>query len=290
MEDGNTMRIRNLVAALAALAQSALLPNLSTAAEQELRSRLEKRVYQNADGESLPYRLFLPQGYDADKKYPLVLFLHGLGERGSDNEFQLKHAEVLRFTSDEVQAEQPCFLVAPQCPLDSKWVRTFWGLKRAPDAADEEPSDEPSRAMRLVMGMLDSLESQFSIDPDHRYVTGLSMGGYGTYDLCLRRPDEFAAAVPICGGVDPSRASQIAHVRFWIFHGRDDPVVPVELSRAMVKALKAAGAMPTYTEYEGVQHNSWNKAYHEPGLVEWVFSQRRFRQGPMTPDKKGRTP
>jgi len=279
MEDSNTMKIGNLMAALAALVQSIFWPSLATAAEGDLRSRLEKRVYENADGESLPYRLFVPRGYDVGKRYPLILFLHGLGERGSDNELQLKHAEVLRFVSDEVQARHACFLVAPQCPKDSKWVQTFWGIRRAEVADDEEPSAQPSRAMRLVMEMLDSLDNEFSIDPDRRYVTGLSMGGYGTYDLCLRRPEAFAAGVPICGGVDPSRAKEIAHIPFWIFHGSDDPVVPVELSRSMVRALKAAGAKPKYTEYEGVKHNCWNRAYHEPGLVDWVFDQCRSSQG-----------
>lgn len=264
-----------LAAVFVAFAQLVPLSNTSAAGEADLRSRLQKRVYRNAQGESIPYRLFVPRNYDPQQKYPLILFLHGRGERGSDNQLQLKHAEVLRFISDQQQAKTPCFLVAPQCPEDSNWVRVYWGLKRLGQPPDQDASDSPSPPMQLTMQLLDELENQFSIDPDRRYVTGLSMGGYGTYDLCIRRPNDFAAAVPICGAADPSRAKGIAHIAFWVFHGSGDPVVPVELSRSMVKALKDAGGSPKYTEYDGVGHNAWSKAYNEPELADWLFSQHR---------------
>lgn len=268
----------SIVAALAGILACVLLVGAVIADEPDLRPLLEKRVYQSADGHSLPYRLFVPRHYTPDKKYPLILFLHGIGERGDDNEAQLKHAGVLRFVSDAVQAKDPCFLVAPQCPKDDLWVPAFFGLKKIKERAQEETPGGPSRAMRLVTELLDKLEKDYSIDPERRYVTGLSMGGYGSYDLCLRRPDDFAAAVPICGAADPAAAAKIAHIPLWIFHGGSDSAVPVQLARDMVEALKKAGASPKYTEYPGVGHNSWTPAYQEPGLVDWLLSQRRGKR------------
>jgi len=237
------------------------------AEEAELRNKMEKRVYQDPKGEKLPYRLFIPPAYDPQKKYPLILFLHGAGERGDDNEAQLVHAQVLRLVADP---NRPCFLVAPQCPVGRKWVEVPWDFK----TFHETPA-EPSLPMRLTMELLDQLDKEFSIDPDRRYVTGLSMGGFGTFDLLVRRPDYFAAAVPICGGADDSKAAQIAHVAIWAFHGSADGAVPVVRSRSIIEALKKAGANPKYTEYEGAGHNVWSRAYLEPELPGWLFSQSR---------------
>ena len=240
------------------------------AAEPDLRSRLEKRVFRNAEGETLSYRLFVPKGYDAKKKYPLILFLHGAGERGSDNEAQLKNGEFLRFVSDEVQAKHPCFLVAPQCPTGGWWADVPGRAKKRPPG-----SEKSTGALELALAALDSLEKEFSIDAERRYVTGLSMGGFGSFGACIRRPSYFAAAMPICGGTDVSKAKEIASVAFWVFHGGADPVVKPELSRDAVKALKEAGATVKHTEYPGVGHNSWSKAYKEPELVDWLFAQKR---------------
>ncbi len=245
-----------------------MLATLVTRAQRpDPRSQLEKRVYQNAQGEKLPYRLLVPEGYDAQKRYPLILFLHGAGERGDDNEAQLKHAEVLRLASDP---NHPCFLVAPQCPAGRKWVEVPWDF-RTPHRTPEEPS----LPMRLTMELLDALQQEFSIDPDRRYVTGLSMGGFGTLDLVVRRPKDFAAAVPICGGGDDARAAEIKHVAVWAFHGSNDPAVPVVRSRSFIEALRQAGAEPKYTEYAGAGHNVWSRAYREPELAHWLFQQRR---------------
>lgn len=240
------------------------------AGEPDPRKQLEKRVFKDAQGESIPYRLFMPKGYDAAKKYPLILFLHGAGERGADNEAQLVHAQVLDLVTGEFGAKHPCFLVAPQCPAGSKWVEVAWDLKKP-----HHTPAEPSKPMRLVLELLDSLQKEFSIDPARRYVTGLSMGGFGSFDACLRRPGYFAAAVPICGGADDSRSKDFAGTSFWIFHGGSDGVVPVGRSRSIYHLLKAAGIEAKYTEYPGVGHNSWTKAYHEPGLGEWLFAQHK---------------
>lgn len=244
--------------------------NAANSAEPDVRSRLEKKVFKDAEGESLQYRLFVPKDYDAKKKYPLILFLHGAGERGSDNEAQLKNGEVLRLVSDEVAAKHPCILVAPQCP-----ERDTWAGLRLDRSKPYRTADKPTKPLRLVMELLDSLEKQYSIDPARRYVTGLSMGGFGSFDLCARRPGAFAAAVPICGGGDASKAKDMAPIAFWVFHGGADNVVNPDFSRKMVEALKEAGAKVKYTEYPGVGHNSWSNAYNEPELPDWLFSQKR---------------
>jgi predicted peptidase len=235
-----------------------------------LRSRLEKRIYRSADGQTLSYRLHVPADYNPANQYPLILFLHGAGERGTDNEAQLVHPEVLRFIGDDVAAKHPCFLVAPQCPLDRRWVEVPWD-----SSTPHETPGEPSLPLRLTMEILDSLEKEFRIDPARRYVTGLSMGGFGILDLLVRRPNDYAAAVVICGGADGSRANSLAGVSFWVFHGSADDAVPVGRSRSAVEALAKAGAKVKYTEYEGMGHNVWSRAYREPQLADWLFQQHR---------------
>ena len=254
----------------------ATMPRLASA--EDVRDAMEKRVHKNAAGETLPYRLFVPKDYDKTKPHALVVFLHGAGERGSDNEAQLKHAQFLRFAADEAQKKQPTIIVAPQCPAgkmpdgkdDYKWVQVSWSA-RSPIPTPKEPS----YGMRLTFEILDSIEKEFNIDPNRRYVTGLSMGGYGTFDALVRRPNYWAAAVPICGGMDNAKADVISHIPIWIFHGDKDGAVPVERSRTAVAALKAAGGEPKYTEFEGVGHFAWGPAYEEPELVNWLLSQTR---------------
>jgi len=260
-------RTCNLLTGLAAFVPLVLAGDVVMCEEANLRDHLEKRVYRNAEGESIPYRLFVPPGYDPRKKYPLILFLHGAGERGRDNEAQLKHPGVLRLACDEAD---PCFLAAPQCPVGQKWVEVPWDFK-----GPHKTPEEPSPAMRLSMELIDALGKEFRIDPDRRYVTGLSMGGFGTFDLLVRRPQDFAAGIPICGGADEARAKDIAHVALWVFHGSGDPAVPVVRSRSAVEAIKAAGGNPKYTEYEGMGHNVWSRAYQEPELRDWLLRQRR---------------
>jgi predicted peptidase len=241
----------------------------------DIRDSLEKRVHKNDKGETLPYRLFVPKDYDKSKKYALFVFLHGAGERGDDNAKQLVHAQFLRLASDEVQAKHPTIIVAPQCPAGQtadgsdqhKWSQINWSARES-----QGLPKEPSYSMRLTFEILDALEKEYSIDPQRRYVSGLSMGGYGTFDALMRRPKYWAAGVPICGGMDNARAKEIAHIPVWIFHGDQDGAVPVERSRTAVAALKEAGGDPKYTEYEGQGHNVWGPAYEEPELVDWLYS------------------
>jgi predicted peptidase len=260
-------RARRLLSGLAILAGRAQCDSPATPDEAKLRDRLHRRVYRNGAGRSLPYRLLVPPDYDRRQAYSLILFLHGAGERGSDNEAQLRYPEVLRLATDEAN---PCFLVAPQCPRRRKWVEVPWNFRKP-----HRTPKRPSLAMQLTIELLAVLEDEFRIDLQRRYVTGVSMGGFGTFDLLVRRPHDFAAAVPICGGADESRADEIAHVPTWLFHGEKDPTVPAIRSRSAFQALQAAGGDPKHTEYEGMEHNVWSRAYLDPELCDWLFRQRR---------------
>ena len=228
----------------------------------------EARTFKDAQGKTLPYRLLKPSAYDAQKKYPLVFFMHGAGERGTNNSAQLLHV-VKMFAKPENREKYPCFVVAPQCPAGRKWVEVDWG------AATHKQPEKPSTPMALTLELLESLQKEFSIDARRLYVTGLSMGGYGTWDLIARRPEMFAAAVPMCGGGDEAAAPRIAKLPIWNFHGADDQAVKVSRSRNMIEALKKAGGAPRYTEYLAGGHNCWEPAAREPDLLPWLFKQQR---------------
>ena len=227
----------------------------------------EAREFSSADGAKLPYRLLQPANIEAGKKYPLVIFLHGAGERGTDNAAQLKNGAPA-FAKPEAREKFPCFVFAPQCPKDKKWVEMEWG-----GASGTAPAD-PGPMEALVLAAVDSLVHDFGIDPDRIYVTGLSMGGYGTWDLITRHPEKFAAAIPVCGGGDKEKAAAAKAVPVWAFHGLADAVVLPVRTQDMVAGLRAAGGTAALTEYPGVAHDSWTYAYAEPNLLPWLFAQR----------------
>ena len=230
----------------------------------------EARVYTNDKGEKLNYRLMQPAGYDAkaDAKYPLVLFLHGAGERGSDNAKQLVHG-AKDFASEANRAKYPCFVVFPQCPDGKKWVEVDWSLD-----THEQPVEE-SISLKLTREAIASLQKEFRVDEKQLYVTGLSMGGYGTWDMIARTPDVFAAAAPVCGGADEATASRVTKLPIWAFHGDKDTAVKPERSRRMIAAIEKAGGKPKYTEYTGVGHDSWTQTYADPKFMEWLFAQKK---------------
>jgi predicted peptidase len=230
-------------------------------------SLLEKRTFKGADSKAvLRYRLLKPDDYDPKESYPLVLFLHGAGERGDDNEKQLIHG-VPQFVKR--RKDYPCFLVAPQCPNNIRWVEVDWAAD-----AHKQPA-EMSEPMKLTFDLLAALPKEFAIDTKRIYVTGLSMGGYGTWDMIARRPELFAAAVIVCGGGDEATAGKIAKLPQWIFHGAKDGAVKPSRSRNMVEALKKAGGNPKYTEYPEVGHDAWKPAYQDSELYKWLFAQKR---------------
>jgi len=255
------MRIRRLVSAV-------VLVVSASAIEAKDPLPMEKLVYEDARGKKLPYRLLKPLAIEDGKKYPLVIFLHGAGERGTDNEKQLIHA-VPQFAAEENRKKYPCFLIAPQCPEGKRWVEVDWGSD-----SHVQPK-EPGEAGRLTLELIDKLMKELPIDPDRIYLTGLSMGGFGTWDLMARRPELFAATAPVCGGADESTAEKIKHIPVWVFHGAKDTAVKPARSRNIVAALEKAGGKPKYTEYPDVGHNSWDNAYRDPKLFEWMFGQRK---------------
>jgi len=228
----------------------------------------EARVHKQPDGVELPYRLLKPLNYDKATKYPLVVFLHGSGERGSDNAKQIGYIAGLT-TNKELREKFPCFVIAPQCPDEKKWVEMPW------DGITGDAPKETSPVQQSLLGALDSLAKEFSLDPDRLYITGLSMGGYGTWDLITRFPDKWAAAIPICGGGDKARAGLAKPVPVWAFHGADDTVVLPVRTQDMVDGLRAAGGRASYTLYPAVSHDAWIQAYSEPNLLPWLFAQKR---------------
>lgn len=219
-------------------------------------------------GQDFRYRLMAPENVEEGKSYPLVLFLHGAGERGSDNEVQLKYLPT-SLASPSMRKRFPCYVLAPQCYKDSKWVEVDWSEKET-----HTTPDEPGVMMSMVLAALDKTVQENQVDTNRIYLTGLSMGGYGSWDLASRRPSAFAAVAPICGGADNSRVPLLKDVPLWIVHGDADNAVPVARSRGPVKALREVGANLTYMELPGVGHNSWTPGYSDfDGLLPWMFRQ-----------------
>lgn len=239
---------------------------------QELYGEYEKKVYVSAQGDSLRYRLLRPEAANGGKKYPLVLFLHGAGERGEDNQKQLVHGGQM-WLNPVNKEEYPTFVLAPQCPEKDYWAYADRPKSFVPEAMPI--LQEPTRIFRTLKELLDTYLSMPQVDKNRIYVIGLSMGGMGTFDLAIRFPEVFAAAVPICGTVNPARLFAAKDVKFRIYHGDADNVVPVEGSRQAFKALKAAGANVEYIEFPGVNHGSWTSAFNDPKLMDWLFSQKK---------------
>jgi predicted peptidase len=236
----------------------------------------EKKEFINGN-DTLRYRILYPLNYDAGKKYPLIVFLHGSGERGEDNEAQLTHGSKL-FADSAIRQQFPAIVIFPQCPGNGWWAR----ITRDPNRKDSLgqfvlQSDQPiGTSLNLVSQLLDSLVADKKVVKKQIYLGGLSMGGMGTFELLWRKPDFFAAAFPICGAGDPQKVSVYGRkFPIWIFHGDNDQSVPVGNSRLMTNALKAAGAKVKYTEYPGVGHNSWDNAFAEPELLPWLFKQKK---------------
>lgn len=243
----------------------------------DIVSGYEARTYTDAKGDTLQYRLLKPKDYDAGQKYPVVLLLHGAGERGSDNQRHLQHGGKL-FTDEKNREAYKCFVVVPQVPKDEYWIvrpRKPATTATATAPAATQPEKAPLDCVRLAVEILDGLEKEFSIDKDRQYVMGLSMGGYGTWQALARWPERFAAAVPICGGGDPKTVERFKHVPIWAWHGAKDNTVKVEQTRVMIEALKKVGSEPKYTELPEAGHNAWNPAFGEPQLLPWLFSHKR---------------
>ncbi len=236
------------------------------------KSLFKKEMYVSG-GDTLPYRILLPLNYDATKKYPLILVLHGAGERGNDNEAQLVHGSYL-FLKDSVREKYPAIVVFPQCPANSFWSNAEFKFDSVTNKGHLlfRADGEPTIALKLAQELLYKLINDYPVNRKQVYVGGLSMGGMGTFEIVRRNPKLFTAAFPICGGGAVATAPAIKKVKWWVFHGDVDSVVPASLSQEMVDALKAAGADVKFSLYPGVDHNSWDNAFAEPELLPWLFS------------------
>ncbi len=244
---------------------SLLVFSLKTYGQINEVSLFDKLLYINRN-DTLPYRLLKPVNPQAKKTFPLVIFLHGAGERGNDNEVQIKHITE-SFLDPDNRGRHACYLIAPQCPKKMSWSN------HSRDGKTVTLKEKPTKPMQLLIELIEKIEREFPVDKSRIYVTGLSMGGYGTWDLIARYPDRFAAAIPICGGGDSQTAQRIYHVPLWAFHGARDKVVDPVQSRTMIQAIQDAGGDPGYTEYPDVEHDSWVYAYREPYLLPWLFKQ-----------------
>ena len=224
------------------------------------------------NGHVLPYRIYQPAQLEPGKKYPLVLFFHGAGERGLDNRYQFyRFRDVTNFWE-----KHPCIIIAPQCPPrvgnkdgESTWVQTGFGNP------SHTMKTQPTWPMALAMKLLEKTIAENPVDTNCVYVTGLSMGGFATWEILQREPNKFAAAMPVCGGADLSFASKLAPIPIWVFHGDADTTVLPRRSRDMVAALTAAGGHAKYTEYPGVGHGAWTPTYSNPEVWDWLFAQEQ---------------
>lgn len=227
-------------------------------------------VYTSTSGTKLPYRLYVPADYDESKSYPLVLFFHGAGESGTDNNHIFRGGSILqRLLTKTERTEHPCIILAPQCAdtgSNGKWVSTDW----APGTYDHTKI-KTSPYMAAAEELLDKVINEYSVDKGRLYVSGMSMGGYGTWDIISRNPDKFAAAVPVCGGIDESYMSGLMNMPIWTFHCVDDPIVSSAGTKKAAELLKDNPNFK-YTEYNRPDHDAWNEAYATDDLIEWMFS------------------
>lgn len=250
------------------------------------------------DTTSIPYRLFIPSQKE-NELYPLIIALHGAGERGNDNEAPIKYHKLATVWAELInQAEYPCFVIAPQCPKSNKWVDADWSQNTF-----DFKSTLISNELDAVNDLIEKTIKKYPVDRSRIYITGLSMGGFGTWYMLMKYPKQFAAAIPMSGGGDPQMACEISHIPIWNFHGDVDTAVPVEGSRLMVEAISKCGnkalMVPTpnsnkslenelliknimssnliYTEYKDKGHVIWKESYENHLVREWLFSKRLER-------------
>ncbi len=202
------------------------------------------------------YLLFLPEGYlDSKEKWPMILFLHGAGERGNDLQKVKRHG-IPKIA--EKSEHFPFIAVSPQCPADQYWLTD------------------------MLLSLLDEVADGQRVDTDRVYLTGISMGGYATWEMAIEYPDRFAAIAPICGGGNPDEVCRIKHVPAWVFHGAKDPVIPLSESEEMVNALRKCGGNVQFTVYPEAVHDSWTETYNNPQLYEWFLKYKRLAVSPMS--------
>ncbi|HMC01425.1 MAG TPA: alpha/beta hydrolase-fold protein [Flavobacteriaceae bacterium] len=237
--------------------------------------KLYKHKQYISNGDTLKYRILLPKNFDESKQYPVVLFLHGAGERGNDNKAQLVHGSKL-FLKENVRDSFPSIVVFPQCPKEGYWSNARVDRSTKPISLKYPVNAEPTISLSLVMKLMDEYLGKPFVNTNKVYVGGLSMGGMGTFEILYRKPDMFAAAFAICGGGNPEGAKEYAaKTELWVFHGAKDDVVNPQLSIDMVSGYLKYGGKPNFTLYADDNHNSWDSAFAEPELLPWLFSKSK---------------
>ncbi|WP_082234813.1 chitobiase/beta-hexosaminidase C-terminal domain-containing protein [Halobacillus massiliensis] len=276
---GNSIKVKeNLtIKAIAIHEESNVQSEVSTftykiTTRQDIAQRFMDLNYNN-----MPYRLYVPENYDPSHSYPLVLFLHGGGERGTDNVKQLLANDgAIIWAAPENQKKNPAFILAPQArdQPDGGFAIT----RNADNIVDPERAFEFSSDLAAAYDILQMVMTQYNINQNRVYSTGLSQGGFGTFNLNIKYPNLFAALVPIAGGGDPEKVHIIKNKPLWAFHAEDDEIIPVSSTRNAIQAIRSAGGTPIYTEYPanlGHNHESWNPAYENQEMIAWMFSQRK---------------
>ena len=234
-----------------------------------------KREHFITDEDTLNYRVLFPEDFSEEEKYPVVLVLHGAGERGDNNESQLVHGSDV-FLNQENREKFPAIVIFPQAPKDDYWAKVEVKRDTMPFQFDFKNKEEPTKSLNLVMEMMDSVVDQDFVKKEQVYVGGLSMGGMGTYEIIYKKPEMFAAAFAICGGANPEIAEDYPEkFNIWIFHGEKDDIVPPRFSKTMAREINHHGGNAKLSLYPDDNHNSWDSAFSEPYLLEWLFSHER---------------
>ena len=224
----------------------------------------------NIKNQSLNYRILFPKNFDKNKSYPLILFLHGIGERGDDNKLQLKYVDKV-FLNENNYNNYESVVIFPQAPLDDNWSSRLLTKNEIRQVFPE--NENPTKSLQLVIKLMDSLINEDFIDNKRVYLSGLSNGAMGSFELLKNRPNMFASAVLICGGGNPEWAREFAKTTpVWVAHGSDDDVVLPELSINMVNAIIKYGGSPKFSLYDNVKHDSWFNVFNDPEYLEWMFS------------------
>ncbi|MFI5452057.1 prolyl oligopeptidase family serine peptidase [Pedobacter sp. UC225_61] len=245
---------------------------ISSTFAQDLSKYKKENFIQGTD--TLKYRILYPENFDATKKYPVVFFLHGSGERGNDNEKQLTHGAKL-FLKEEFRKTNPAIVIFPQCEENGYWSNVEIEEVSGKRFFTFQKGGEPTKPMALLLKLTDHFLNQSFVNKSKVYVGGLSMGGMGTFEILRRKPHTFAAAFAICGGDNPANAKKYKNVPLWIFHGGLDDVVNPQLSYNVYRELKKLGHEPKYTIYLKANHNSWDSTFAEPNLLPWLFSNHK---------------
>jgi predicted peptidase len=234
-------------------------------------AQFDYKIYSN-NKDTIPYRIIVPKNYSSEKSYPILIFLHGSGERGNNNESQLIHGSKV-MGSDNFQKQHDSFVVFPQCKAKDYWANVpFWEKTNKKRFVFNKTLSE-NNMLKGVIELLNSLESKYSIDPSRRYVGGLSMGAMGAIEILAQNPGVFRAAFAICGGGSPSWANKIKGTPLWLFHGKKDDVVDVKFSKKLARKLIRLKSKTKLTLYDEIKHNSWDLALNDPFLFKWLFSQ-----------------